>query len=136
MATSYVKYLGALRTEATHRQSGKNIITDAPMDNNGKGEAFSPTDLTATSLAACMITVMGIKAEQDAIPFEQVSAEVTKVMAGPPRRISEIHLTVSINESGLTEKQKTILERTAQTCPVALSLHPDIRLKIDFRYNS
>lgn len=134
MITSGIKYLGQLRTEATHLQSGNILITDAPTDNNGKGQAFSPTDLMATSLAACMITVMGIKANQEQIPFENVSAEITKVMGGPPRKISEIRVAISLNQKGLTINQQTILERIAHTCPVALSLHPDIRLKVDFFY--
>lgn len=134
MATSTVKYLGELRTEAKHLQSGSVIISDAPTDNKGKGEAFSPTDLTATSLASCMITVMGIKAEEAQIPFSDVVAEVTKIMGGPPRRIVEIQIRIRMSGKHVDEKQKTILQRTAHTCPVALSLHPEIKIKLEFDY--
>jgi len=134
MATSTVKYLGHLRTEATHLQSASTIITDAPTDNKGKGEAFSPTDLTATSLASCMITVMGIKAAEANIPFNEVTAEVTKIMGGPPRKITEIRIKIRISRRNLSDKDRTILAETAHTCPVALSLHPDIKVKLEFDY--
>ncbi|MFL5753677.1 MAG: OsmC family protein [Bacteroidia bacterium] len=135
MATSIVKYLGGLRTEATHLESGNVIITDAPKDNNGNGEAFSPTDLTATSLACCMITVMGIVSKRDNTrSTDGAVAEVTKVMYAEPRRIGEIHIKISMPPNGYSDKDKKILENAAYTCPVAKSLHPDIKQLIEFTY--
>jgi uncharacterized OsmC-like protein len=133
MATSKVTYLGDLRTSSIHLQSGSEIISDAPIDNNGKGEAFSPTDTVANGLASCMFTVMGIKARDLGVDFSGSSAEVTKVMAAEPRRISEIHVTFNMNLDA-DEKTKTILERTALTCPVHFSLHPDIKREIVFNW--
>ncbi len=133
MATSKVVYLGDLRTSSVHLQSGTEIITDAPTDNNGKGEAFSPTDMVANSLATCMLTVMGIKARDLGVDFSGSTAEVTKVMAAEPRRISEIHITFHMNLVA-DEKTKTILERTGMTCPVHYSLHPDIKKEITFNW--
>lgn len=133
MATSKVTYLGNLRTSSEHLQSGTKIITDAPVDNNGKGEAFSPTDMVANSLATCMLTVMGIKARDLEVDFSGSTAVVTKVMAAEPRRISEIHITFSMNLVA-DDKTKTILERTGMTCPVHFSLHPDIKKEITFNW--
>ena len=129
--TSKVTYLGDLRTECTHLQSGNTFITDAPVDNNGKGEAFSPTDIVATGLATCMITVMGIKARDLGVDMKGTTAEVTKIMAADPRRISGIEVTLNFPFS-TDEKTRTILERTANTCPVHYSLHPDIKKDIVF----
>jgi putative redox protein len=135
MATSIVKYLGNLRTEATHLQSKSSIITDAPVDNHGKGEAFSPTDTLATSLATCMITVMGIKAKGDGMTsIDGTSAEVTKVMATEPRRVSEIHVNLTFPKNNFTDKEKVIYENTARTCPVGKSLHPDLIQVITFNW--
>lgn len=133
MATSKVTYLGDLRTSSLHVQSSSEIISDAPLDNNGKGEAFSPTDTVANGLASCMFTVMGIKARDLNADLSGSTAEVTKIMGTEPRRISEIHVTFhfSINPD---EKTKTILERTAMTCPVFYSLHPDISKEIVFNW--
>ncbi len=131
MPTSKVTYLGDLRTSSIHLQSGSEIITDAPTDNNGKGEAFSPTDTVANGLASCMFTVMGIKANDLGVDFSSSTAEVTKIMAAEPRRISEIHINFNMNLAA-DEKIKTILERTAMTCPVFYSLHPDIKKEISF----
>ncbi|WP_395065746.1 OsmC family protein [Flavobacterium sp.] len=133
MATSKVTYLGELRTSSIHLQSGTEIITDAPIDNNGKGEAFSPTDMVANSLATCMLTVMGIKARDLDVDFSGSTAQVTKVMAAEPRRISEIHITFQMNLEA-DDKTKTILERTGMTCPVHFSLHPDIKKEIVFNW--
>lgn len=133
MATSNVTYLGDLRTSSIHLQSGTEIISDAPLDNNGRGEAFSPTDTVANSLASCMFTVMGIKAKEMNVDFSGATAEVTKIMAAEPRRISEIHVTFSMNVFA-DEKTKIILERTALTCPVYFSLHPDIKKVIVFNW--
>ncbi len=133
MPTSKVTYLGDLRTSSVHLQSGSEIITDAPLDNNGKGEAFSPTDTVANGFASCMFTVMGIKAREMGVDISGATAEVTKVMAAEPRRISEIHVTFDMNLEA-DEKTKTILERTALTCPVHFSLHPDIKRVIVFNW--
>lgn len=133
MSTSKVTYLGDLRTSSIHLQSGNIIISDAPLDNNGKGEAFSPTDTVANSLASCMFTVMGIKARDLDVDFSGSTAEVTKIMAADPRRISEIHVVFQMNLSA-DAKVKTILERTAMTCPVHYSLHPDIKKEIIFNW--
>jgi len=133
MATSKVTYLGDLRTSSIHLQSGSEIISDAPVDNNGKGEAFSPTDTVANGLASCMFTVMGIKARDLGVDFSGSSAEVTKIMAAEPRRISEIHIVFTMNLIA-DDKTKTILERTAMTCPVFYSLHPDIKKEITFNW--
>lgn len=133
MPTSKVTYLGDLRTSSIHLQSGSQIISDAPLDNNGKGEAFSPTDTVANGLASCMFTVMGIKARELEFDFSGATAEVTKVMAAEPRRISEIHVTFDMRVAA-DDKTKTILERTAMTCPVHHSLHPDIKKVIVFNW--
>ncbi|MEO5912083.1 MAG: OsmC family protein [Pelobium sp.] len=133
MATSKVVYNGSLRTTSTHLQSGIEIITDAPVDNQGKGEAFSPTDLLATSLANCMLTIMGIAARTQEIDMDGTTAEVTKVMATEPRRVSEIHVNFSFpKKDSYSDKQKKILENAALTCPVHHSLHPDIKKPVNF----
>jgi putative redox protein len=131
MATVETVYLGGLRTEATHVQSGTKIITDAPTDNHGKGEAFSPTDLLAESLAGCMLTTMGIAANTHGINIDNTQCEVTKIMAANPRRVAEI--VVNLKFPGTyTEKERGILEHTSLNCPVYLSLHPDLKKTIDF----
>lgn len=133
-STSQVIYQGQLHSIATHTASGIAIETDAPVDNNGKGACFSPTDLAATSLASCMITVMGIAAEKRGIPFSNVSADVKKVMASSPRRIAEIHVNLTVRNHSWTIKEKEVLEKIGRTCPVALSLHPDVKQEINFEY--
>ena len=125
MSTSKVTYLGNLRTENEHLKSSNKFITDAPTDNNGKGEAFSPTDTVATGLANCMITVMGIKARDMQINMDGTTAVVTKTMAADPRRISKIEIDLNF-PSGIDDKSRKILENTGRTCPVLYSLHPDI----------
>ncbi len=134
MITSKVKYIGNKRTEAIHIRSGTIIETDAPPDNNGKGEKFSPTDLLATSLASCMITIMSILAERENIPLE-AEAEVTKIMADNPRRVSEIIVNLKIKQFDYTDRQKKMVENAAYTCPVAKSLHPDIQQKINILWH-
>lgn len=133
--TSTITYLGDLRTEATHTQSQEKIITDAPVDNKGKGEAFSPTDLLATSLGSCMLTIMGIAAREREINIEGTSCAITKIMAADPRRVSEIHAEIAFTGS-YNDKEKAILEHAAKTCPVFYSLHPDILKVITFKYPS
>lgn len=133
MTTSTVKYTGALRTEALHLQSGNSLITDAPKDNHGKGEAFSPTDLVATALGSCMLSVMGIVALKDGItPTDGATADVTKVMYAEPRRIGEIHIVIAMPKNNFTDKEKKIYENAAHTCPVAKSLHPDLKQVVEF----
>ncbi|WP_396168818.1 OsmC family protein [Flavobacterium sp.] len=131
--TSKVTYLGDLRTSSIHLQSGSEIISDAPLDNNGKGEAFSPTDTVANALASCMMTVMGIKARDLAVDFTGATAAVTKIMQAEPRRIAAIEIVFDMNLAA-DEKTKTILERTAMTCPVFLSLNPEIEKRISFNW--
>jgi uncharacterized OsmC-like protein len=132
--TSTVVYNGGLRTTCTHLKSGSNFETDAPTDNNGKGERFSPTDLMATSLATCMVTVMGIKARTMDFDLDGIQVDVLKIMKADPRRVGGIELTFHIPESlhDIDEKTKTILKHTADTCPVAKSIHPDIEVKMDW----
>jgi putative redox protein len=134
MYTSKIEYLGELRTEATHLQSGKQIITDAPTDNHGKGEAFSPTDLVATALASCMISIMGIKLQGSGKDIKGATSEVTKVMYSEPRRIGEIHVKISVPDNNFSEKEKQILINAAHACPVAKSLHPDIKQVITITF--
>ena len=131
MTTSKVTYQGDLRTTAIHLQSNNEIITDAPVDNHGKGEAFSPTDLLATSLASCMLTIIGIKATDMEVDITGTTAEVTKVMAADPRRVSEVHVVVTF-ATELDERTQKIFYNTALTCPVANSLHPDIKQNLEF----
>ena len=131
--TSKVVYLGDLRTECTHEQSGDSFITDAPTDNNGKGLAFSPTDTVATGLASCMMTVMGIKARAMHIDMSGTTAEVTKSMAADPRRISKIKILMRLPFKA-DDKTKKILENTGLTCPVLQSLHPDLEKDISFNW--
>lgn len=132
--TSSVLYAGALRTECTHLQSGSAIETDAPTDNNGKGARFSPTDLLATSLATCMLTVMGIKARSMGFDLDGVQIDVEKKMKADPRRVGGINLTCTIPDAlkKLDEKDRSILKNTALTCPVQKSLHPDVEVNMDW----
>ena len=132
--TSTVVYNVDLRTTCTHLKSGDSFETDAPTDNNGKGERFSPTDLLATSLATCMITVMGIKARTIGFDLNDVKIEVLKIMKAEPRRVSGIDLTFHIPDTlkDIDEKTKAILKNTGNTCPVQFSIHPDIEVKIDW----
>jgi uncharacterized OsmC-like protein len=133
MITSKIEYLGELRTEAIHIQSNSSIHTDAPKDNHGKGEAFSPTDLIATALGSCMISVMGIVALKEGITtIEGTVAEVTKVMYAEHRRIGEIHIKIMFPKKNYSDKEKLMYERASHTCPVAKSLHPDLKQIIEF----
>ena len=130
---SRVKYKGELRTEAVHLKSGKTIITDAPVDNQGKGEAFSPTDLVATALGSCMITIMGIVAEREGIILNGTTAEVEKVMATSPRRIGEVKIKIKFIQK-LNRDQKDKLERAAKSCPVSGSLNENLKETVEFIY--
>jgi len=127
-------YQGGLRTEVTHLRSGNRIITDAPPDNNGKGEAFSPTDLTCASLNSCMMTLMGMLAEREGINLEGLKSEIVKVMASNPRKIAEIHITFSHGNLNATDIQKEKLRRAAMTCPVALSLPDTVKQLVTFNF--
>jgi len=120
--TSKVTYLGNLRTEAIHIRSGNTIITDAPVDNNGKGEAFSPTDLVATALGSCMTTIMGIAAEAHKIDIEGLTVEIHKFMASNPRRIEKVQLLMTLPAKGYSKKERKILEAAAHGCPVGLTI--------------
>jgi uncharacterized OsmC-like protein len=131
--TSKVTYLGDLRTSSIHVQSGNEIISDAPLDNNGKGEAFSPTDTVANALASCMMTVMGIKARDMDLDLKGSTAAVTKIMNAEPRRIGVIEITFEM-EGTDDQKNITILERTAMTCPVFMSLNTEIEKRITFNW--
>lgn len=128
---SKIEYNGDLRTSATHLKSGQTIITDAPTDNNGKGEAFSPTDLLATALGACMLTVMGIKAKSLGFDLEDASAEVVKIMESNPRRVGEVGLKISLKQN-CDDKTKTVLEKVGLNCPVAQSLSVDLLQNVEF----
>lgn len=134
MDTAKVTYLGELRTEATHLRSGRQLITDAPPDNQGKGEAFSPTDLLATSLASCMMTIMGIAARDKGIPLAGLGARVVKHMSPAPRRVERIEVHLELDGTGLGEREKAILENAARTCPVARSLRADLVQEVVFNY--
>jgi len=135
--TSTVIYDGDLRTVATHLQSGTVIQTDAPTDNQGKGEHFSPSDLVATALGSCMLTIMGIKARDMEVDLKGTKIEIQKIMKQEPRRIGGINLTFHFpNRLELTEKQQIIFERAAKTCPVVYSINPDIELRIEFNWKA
>ncbi|MBC7440064.1 MAG: OsmC family protein [Flavobacterium sp.] len=133
--TSKITYLGDLRTSSTHIQSGIEILSDAPIDNNGKGEAFSPTDLVANALGSCMMTIMAIKSKDLNLDLTGSTIEVTKIMNAEPRRIGKIIVNLKLAVA-VTEKEKTILERAAMSCPVFLSLHPEIEKEISFSWKT
>ncbi len=128
------EYLGGLRTEDTHQLSGNKIITDAPPDNNGKGEAFSPTDLVCAALSSCMMTLMGILAEREGINLTGLKSEITKIMSSNPRKIAEIQITFSHPHLQASEVQKQKLKNAALTCPVALSLGEGLKQSIHFNF--
>lgn len=134
--TSTVVYDGNLRTVCTHLQSGTIIETDAPVDNQGNGERFSPTDIVSTALGSCMLTIMGIKARDLNVNLIGVKIEILKIMKSDPRRIGGINLTFHFPETlVLSEKEQTILERAAHTCPVMYSLNPEIEINTVFNWN-
>lgn len=135
MIVSKTIYQGKLRTLNTHVRSGQQIVTDAPVDNNGKGEAFSPTDMVATALCDCILTIAGIIAEQHGFSIDGAKATTTKVMAKyPPRRIAEIYIEIDLSSAQLNEKQRRIISGVPDICPVSLSLHPEIKQNINFIY--
>lgn len=131
--TSKVTYLGDLRTSSIHLQSGTEILSDAPTDNHGKGEAFSPTDLLANALGSCMVSIMAIKSKDMNLNLVGSTVDVTKIMQAEPRKIAKIEIVMNMSVA-VDEKTKTILERTAMNCPVLLSLNPDIEKVITFNW--
>lgn len=131
MTTSSIKYLHPLKTKATHNRSGNSLITDAPIDNNGDGAYFSPTDLAATSLASCMLTVMGIYADQNNLELGEINCDLQKEMAANPRRINAITIDFKW-ETNLPENEIQKLKNIALNCPVAKSLHPEIEQNVTF----
>jgi putative redox protein len=134
MTTLTTLYEGFLRTQNTHTRSGSLVITDAPVDNQGKGEAFSPTDLVCTALSSCMLTTMGILAARENIDITGMHTEVIKIMASNPRKIAEIQIIMSHPALQATEEQKKKLKHAAQTCPVALSLHESVKQSVTFNF--
>lgn len=134
MATSKITYQENLRTEAVHLKSGTKIITDAPIDNQGKGEAFSPTDLVATALGSCMLTIIGIKARDKNIDIEGATVTITKIMSAEPRKISEVIVEFNFGGKTYIDKEKTIIMNCAKSCPVALSLDAAIKQSLIFNF--
>ncbi|MEX1188740.1 MAG: OsmC family protein [Bacteroidia bacterium] len=135
MITISSEYLGNLRTKQTHNASGSSFMTDAPLDNKGKGELFSPTDTVCAALSSCMMTLMGIAAEAHHIDIEQLKADVTKVMESNPRRVGKIIIRFYHFAPSLSDHHKVILEKAARTCPVALSLHENLIQEISFDWS-
>lgn len=131
--TSKVTYLGDLRTSSVHIESGTEILSDAPKDNHGKGEAFSPTDTVANALGSCMVSIMAIKSKDLNVNLVGSTVEITKIMQAEPRKIAKIIAVLNLSVAA-DEKTKTILERAAMTCPVFLSLHPDIEKEVTFNW--
>lgn len=134
MSTISGQYQGSLRTQVTHLKSQNNIITDAPLDNNGKGEAFSPTDLVCAALSSCMMTLMGILAERENIQLEGLKSDVVKIMDSNPRKIGEVQITFTHPNLVATEIQRQKLKNAALTCPVALSLSESVKQTITFNW--
>jgi uncharacterized OsmC-like protein len=132
--TASIVYQGDLRCQATHLQSGTVIETDAPTDNRGKGEKFSPTDTLCVSLATCLITTMALKARDMNIELKNTKVDVTKHMLKDPRRVGQIDITIHFTRLQLDDDQKTILEKTGNNCPVAKSLHPDLKTNIEYNW--
>ena len=132
MPTIKTIYQGDLRTHITHVASGQNVITDAPIDNQGKGEAISPTDMLSASLGSCMLTIMGIAARTHSIPLEGTKVDIKKIMANDPRRIGEVAVTFHFPNVNYTDKEKKILERAALNCPVYKSLSADLLKTVNF----
>lgn len=134
MATIHTEYLGDLRTKAVHLQSGNVLITDAPLDNQGKGEAFSPTDTLATALGSCMLTIIGIAARTHGFNIDGTKLDITKIMANDPRRVSEVILEFNFPKNNYSDKEKEFIYAAAKGCPVAKSLHPDLKQTIIMNY--
>jgi uncharacterized OsmC-like protein len=134
MATAATKYLGDLRTEITHLRSGSKILTDAPVDNKGKGEFFSPTDMVASALGSCIFTIMGIAASEHGFSIDGATCSITKIMTENPRKIGEIIIEYDFGSRIYTDKQKKILDYCVRTCPVSLSLHESIKQNVTLKF--
>lgn len=134
MATAIVEYLGGLRTKSTHVKSGTEIFTDAPVDNNGKGEAFSPTDLLATAYVSCMLTIVGIYCEKNAIAFDGALSEVSKIMGSGPRRIERLEIVLDFTANSWNEDTKKLIMIAAESCPVALSVSDDMEIDLQYKF--
>lgn len=134
MATSKVEYLGGLRTKCTHLKSGTEIITDAPTDNNGKGEAFSPTDLVATAYASCMITIIGIYCDQNGLEFKHGNASINKVMGSGPRRIERLEISMDLSGNNWNEDERQKVIRAGEACPVAKSVSAEMEVEIIYTF--
>ena len=135
MATVTGKYLGGLRVEAKHEQSGATVIFDAPCDNGGQGRSFSPTDMCSTSLATCALTIMGLFAQNHGLSIDGATFELIKTMSdNPPRRIAKIEIVFTMPDNNFTDKDKASLERASKTCPVRLSLHPEVEQVVTFKW--
>jgi putative redox protein len=134
MEIAEILYKGELRSEARHLRSGQVLISDAPPDNQGKGEAFSPSDLMSTSLGLCMVTIMGIAARTHGFSIDGTRIRVSKIMASNPRRVAEVHVDFEMPEGSYSDKEKQIMQQAAITCPVAMSLHPDLVQKVSFNF--
>jgi len=132
--TSELEYTGNLQLRATHLKSGQTIVTDAPVDNNGKGSAFSPTDLLASSLGLCMITIMGIAAQNSGFSIDGTKARVTKIMASDPRRVGEVMIELDFPKNDYSDREKQIIRQCAKLCPVSQSLHPDLKQTVVFNF--
>jgi len=130
METAVTKYVGDLRTEITHLRSGSVIITDAPVDNKGKGEKFSPTDMVASALGSCIFTIMGIAAREHGFSIDGSSCRITKIMTDAPRKIGEIKIEFDLTGYAYSDKQKKILDHCVRTCPVSLSLHESVNQNV------
>lgn len=136
MSTATIRFTGNLNTQPTHTKSGQQFLTDAPIDNNGKGESFSPTDLAAVSLGSCMLTLMAITAREKNIELKDALVTIAKHMVSNPRRIAKIEVAIQVLDEGLSLREKRILEKAALNCPVAKSLHPDIEQDVSFDFTS
>lgn len=134
METVRTKYIGELRTEAMHVRSGNKIITDAPVDNQGRGEYFSPTDLLATALGSCMLTIMGISARTHGFDIDGTDVKITKIMGTNPRRVVEVVVELTFPHNNYSLKERKLLELAAKECPVANSLHPDLKQNVVFKF--
>jgi len=134
MITIKARYKGELECEAIHIKSGHKIETDAPVDNNGKGSRFSPTDMLSASLGMCMMTIMGIAAENHGFSIDNTEMEITKIMASDPRRVSEVIIDIHFPPNNYSDKEKKIIKRSAQTCPVNMSLSPELKRSITFHF--
>ena len=136
MHISRIEYLGNLRTKLTHLKSANAVITDAPVHKEGKVEAFSPTDLVSTALGSCMITIVGIAAREHGLNIDGTEINISKIMLADPRRIGEVHVEFNFPDIKYSNKEKKIIEKSALTCPVAKSLHPELKQVVTFKYKN